>query len=71
MIIKPKDHMPTFTVREPEKGPPIYVGDFYEHPTHTGVVVIDVQLDERSSPRERVITYRAATRQDLEDHGML
>lgn len=71
MIIDPKEIMPTFKVREPAKSAPIFVGDFFEHPTYIGVIVIDVEIDDRTMPPERIVTYRAATRQDLEDHGML
>jgi hypothetical protein len=70
VIIYPSDS-PSFKVREPADGPPIFVGDFYEHPEYIGVVVIDIAIDERTTPVERIVTYRAATRQDLVDHGML
>lgn len=70
-IISPAEHMPTFTVREPESGPPIFVGDFFEHPTYTGVVVTNIEIDYQTMPRERIVTFRAATRQDLADHGMI
>lgn len=70
-IIGSKEVMPTFVVREPENGPPLFRGDFFEHPTYTGVVVEKIEIDYRTMPRERVVTYRAATRQDLEDHGMI
>lgn len=71
MIIKPDEIMPTFVVREPENGPPIYVGDVFDHPTYTAVVVEKIDIDYRTMPVERVITYRAATRQDLEDNGYI
>lgn len=71
LIINPKDTMPTFTVREPLKGPPIYVNDVFDHPTYTAVVVVKIDEDDRTMPPERIITYRAATRQDLEDNGYI
>lgn len=71
LIIGPKEVMPTFKVREPEKGPPIFEGDVFDHPTYTAVVVEDVTIDERSMPRERVVTFRACTRQELEENGYI
>lgn len=68
-ILSPEEHMPTFVVREPENGPPIFVGDFFEHPTYGGVVVKSIEIDYRTMPVERVVTFRAATRQDMLDHG--
>ena len=69
LIIGPKEVMPTFTVREPAKSAPLFVGDFFEHPTYVGVIVTNIEIDNRCMPPERVVTYRAATKQDLEDHG--
>lgn len=70
-LLEPKDHMPTFVVREPKNGPPIYEGDVFDHPTHTAVIVENVEIDDRAMPPERIITFRAATRQDLEDNGYI
>lgn len=69
LIIGAKSVMPTFTVREPKNGPPIFRGDFFEHPTYVGVIVEKVEFDDRCAPPERIVTYRAATQQDLLDHG--
>ncbi len=69
MIIRPDEIMPTFVVREPEKGPPIFIGDFFEHPTYGGVLVQSIEIDYRTMPRERIVTFRAATKQDMIDHG--
>ena len=71
MIIGAKEIMPTFTVREPENGPPIFVGDVFDHPTYTAVIVENIDIDYRTMPRERVVTFRAATRQDLVDNGYI
>jgi len=71
LIIAPEEQMPTFTVREPAKSAPIFVGDVYDHPTYTAVVVTKVDIDERCAPPERVVTYRAATMQDLIDNGYI
>lgn len=71
LIIQPKDHMPTFVVREPVKSAPIFIGDVFEHPTYTGVVVQSIEIDDRCMPPERVVTYRALTRQELEDEGFI
>jgi hypothetical protein len=68
-IIRPEEHMPTFTVREPENGPPIFIGDFFEHPAYGGVLIQSIEIDYRTMPHERIVTYRAATKQDMEDHG--
>ncbi len=70
-ILEPKEIMPTFIVREPEKGPPIFVNDVFDHPTYTAVIVDKIEIDYRTMPVERVITFRAATRQELEDHGYI
>ena len=70
-IIEPKDILPTFTIREPKDGPPIYVNDVFDHPTYTAVVVTNVEIDDRTMPPERVVTYRAASRQDLIDNGYI
>lgn len=70
-IINPKETMPTFTVREPKNGPPVYVGDVFDHPNYTAVIVTNIEIDDRTMPPERVVTYRAATRQDLEDNGYI
>lgn len=71
MIIKPEATMPTFTVREPANSAPIFEGDVFDHPTYTAVIVQSVTVDERTMPPERVVVYRAATRQDLEDNGYI
>lgn len=70
-IIEPKETMPTFTVREPEKSAPIFVNDVFDHPAYTAVIVTNVVIDDRTMPPERVVTYRAATRQELEDNGYI
>lgn len=70
-IIGSKLIMPTFIVREPEKGPPLFVNDVYDHPTYTAVIVDKIEIDYRTMPVERVVTYRAATRQELEDNGYI
>jgi hypothetical protein len=71
-LITPEENMPTFVVRQPKQCESIYVGDFFEHPTYGGVVVKDVQFDERAGLfGEVIVTYRAATRQDMIDHGMI
>jgi hypothetical protein len=70
-ILNPKEIMPTFVVREPAKGPPVFVGDVFDHPTYTAVIVQSIDIDDRCMPPERVVTYRAATRQDLEDNGYI
>ncbi len=71
MIIKPTEVMPTFVVREPEKSAPIFVGDVFDHPVYTAVVIEKIEIDDRAMPRERVVTYRAVTRQEMEDNGYL
>jgi hypothetical protein len=71
LIIGPKEVMPTFTIREPEKSAPVFVNDVFDHPSYTAVIVTDVTVDERSMPRERVVTYRACTRQELEENGYI
>ena len=70
MLIE-RPEMPTFTIREPANGPPVFVGDCFDHPTYTAVIVEHIDLDNRCSPPERIVTYRAADRQDLEDNGYL
>jgi hypothetical protein len=70
-IIGSKEIMPTFVVREPEKGPPLFVGDVFDHSTYTAVVVEQIDIDYRTMPVERVVTYRACTRQELEENGYI
>lgn len=70
-IIGSKEIMPTFTVREPAKSAPVFVNDVFDHPTYTAVIVENVTIDERTMPPERVVTYRACTRQELEENGYI
>lgn len=71
LIIGSEAVMPTFDVREPLKGPPIYKGDVFDHPSYTAVVVIMITEDDRTMPPTRVVKYRACTRQELEENGYI
>ena len=71
LIIGSKEVMPTFTVRQPLQSEPIFAGDVFDHPTYTAVIVANVVEDDRTMPPTRVVTYRAATRQELEENGYI